>query len=349
MADATQPVSELPDKGPADDTALSASEGENALAALLDDQGDDLDPVNGHEDTKAEPSTFDEDDAPEDVAPDDTPADDDPQDDETPYEGGRFASDNAKVTLDDGTVITVAQLKRNNLFQRDYSKKTEELARERETYQTKASQVEQTAQQLHQEREYLKWFAETYAPDPPQPPTVPVAVNPMAHLQYEEQKRAYDTFAQSYYQMLEAQKAEQERNQGETAKQRQDRLKSEAEKLSARYKILNDPQKRQMFWSETFENAHKFYGMSREEAEAELVTAKQVEILRDAIAYRRMKAKAPEVQKQVTQAPRIITGSTQKRSDPRSLASRNKQQSMARLSETGSPRDAEAVLMNMDL
>ena len=47
--------------------------------------------------------------------------------------GGRFVSRDAKVRLDDGTVISVGDLARNNLYQRDYTRKTEELKAERET------------------------------------------------------------------------------------------------------------------------------------------------------------------------------------------------------------------------
>ena len=54
---------------------------------------------------------------------------------EPEIKGGRFAPDSAKVTLDDGSVTTIAELKRGSLFQRDYTQKTQALAEERKSFE----------------------------------------------------------------------------------------------------------------------------------------------------------------------------------------------------------------------
>src|SRR5688500_16103369 len=96
------------------------------ISNLLDDPTPD--PVEDEPDEAAAPP---EDDDPLGLGAEDVDADtpEEPDGSEEPeIKGGRFAPDTAKVTLEDGTVITVAELKRNNLFQRDYTRKRQEEA-----------------------------------------------------------------------------------------------------------------------------------------------------------------------------------------------------------------------------
>jgi len=118
MPEATSP------SGTAEDTALSFDAGVDALSNLdLDPETPDL-PEDQDQDAAGSEDTVDE------AALD---AEATAEDDETdaPEEvaaGGKFVSKDAKVRLDDGTVISVGELARNNLFQRDYTRKTEEHA-----------------------------------------------------------------------------------------------------------------------------------------------------------------------------------------------------------------------------
>ena len=83
--------------------------------------------------------------------------------------GGQFVSDKGKVTLDDGTVLTVADLKRNNLFQRDYTRKTTELSMEREQFHKDREFVGQHAQAVAQQRQVMAAFMQKYLPQAPDP------------------------------------------------------------------------------------------------------------------------------------------------------------------------------------
>lgn len=352
MADGPMNVSELPDKGPADDMPLSFNDGVNALADFLDDQDEDLDPVQGHEEqTKAEEPTFidDEEDTPvdedgEESEDDEQAADEDEDGSDKPYEGGRFASDNAKVTLEDGTVITVSELKRNNLFQRDYSKKTEELARTRETVETRQKEVEQAQEQTTKEREYLLWFAQQYAPQPPVPPDVDATVNPMAWIQYQQAHGQYQQLAANYQQMVEQQTAATQAKDAETQKEAQDRLRSEAARLTEKFPVLKNPEKGKIFWDEIAKGGKEYYGLDPEQLFPQLNTAETVEIFRDALRYRAAKAKAPAVQKDIAAKPHLVQGS--RRVSPQQKQTRSRNEKVQRLKETGSPEAFGAYLMD---
>jgi len=118
------------------------------LTKALQDDPSLMDPV---EDEKEETPAADDnqDDDPlgfdaEDVAAD--AADEPDESDEAEIKGGRFAPDTAKVTLDDGTVTTIAELKRGTLFQRDYTQKTQALSEDRKTFEAERQQVSQLAQ-----------------------------------------------------------------------------------------------------------------------------------------------------------------------------------------------------------
>jgi len=116
------------DAGTVDDAPLSINEGVENLTSLLADPETDL-PTDQEDEAIAEADDGEDPDVDvsEDVDPDEAAEDSDgPQD--ADIKGGGFAPDTAKVTLEDGTVISVADLKRNNLFQRDYTRKTQELA-----------------------------------------------------------------------------------------------------------------------------------------------------------------------------------------------------------------------------
>lgn len=159
--------------GPVDDELKTFDQSVEDISNLL---GDDpaTDPIAGDADP-AKADAGDDGDEPEiDVSEDVEDSEGDENEDgsdEPEIKGGRFAPDTAKVTLEDGTVITVADLKRNNLFQRDYTKKTTELAAEREQINSRATEVNQQAQSLAQLAERLQHFSHTYLPTPPR--TVP--------------------------------------------------------------------------------------------------------------------------------------------------------------------------------
>lgn len=300
-------------------------------AAATTEEADEVDPL------------FADEEEAEDVGTEDAEAPD--GSDEPEIKGGRFAPDSAKVTLDDGTVITVADLKRNNLFQRDYTKKTTELTAEREQVTALKSEVDQYAQSLNQSREYLAWYAETHLPkDPGRFAGDPVR-DPVAYMQWQQQRDTYLEHQQAY-QTFQQQKADDDqRKSGETQKQAQARIKREQEALVKALPILKDPVKGQEAWNTLVRGATEHYGFSAEEVNG-LIDHRMPLVLRDALAYRRIKAAAPKVQEKVRQPAPVRPG---KRAPTDTRETQGRQVRSERLRNSGRFEDGVAALQDFDL
>lgn len=317
------------------------------LSNLLEDPETDL-PEDDQDEAAAQPEAEEEDDPlfaedAEDVGAEDAEAPD--GSDEPEIKGGRFAPDSAKVTLDDGTVITVADLKRNNLFQRDYTKKTTEMAAEREQLTSLRSEVDQYAQSLNQSREYLAWYAETYLPkDPGRFAGDPVR-DPVAYMQWQQQRDIWVEHQQAYQAFQQQKQDDEQRKSGETQKQAHAHLQREREALLKALPILKDPVKGPEAWNTLVRGAVEHYGYTADEVNTRQDHRDAV-MLRDALAYRRIKAAAPKVQEKVRQPAPVRPG---KRAAPNAQVSKERQARSERLRNSGSFEDGVAALQDFDL
>jgi len=351
MADSqTNASDDLANAAPVMSEALSEAQAEDRLTALLDGtpETDHADEDEGKDDSDADEAAVtdpDEDQLdPADLPEDDetVEADEDTDGPDTELKGGRFAPDTAKVTLEDGTVITVADLKRNNLFQRDYSKKTEEVARKGEALTKEREEFSQLQAQIQQEREYARWTIEQLAPQEPKRPELSAAQDPMAWLQYQEDMGKYQTVVTAWQAMHQGQEAEKQRQQQAQQAQLSQIIAKEREALFNAIPILKDDNKRKAWFEETWQDAGSFYGFTAEELNG-ITDHRVLKALKDATRYQKAKAKAPTVQKEVQARPTVAQGSG-RRPNPEASARRETDGMRKRLRETGSEADAEALL-----
>ncbi len=333
-------IDNLPDeKGPVDD-AMTYDQQVEDISNLLGDP--EPDPAKD-EDANAE----NEDDpeielSPEDVADEDSEETDDGSVPE--IKGGRFAPDSAKVTLDDGTVTSVAELKRNTLFQRDYTRKTTELSAEREQMQAHVAEVNQRAQSLSQQADYIEWFSQNYLPQAPQPPSDPN--DPVGYLDYVRRKEAYEQVQGTInYFQSQKQQAEYEARQQHEQQSRQE-MQSEMQALVSKDKLFADNTKAKAFLEEVAEKGAEWWGVTRQDI-GQIRTAKAFLILRDAMRYRKAVAKAPELTKQVSAKPQMVTGG--KRAAPGAKVTTQRAARSEALRSTGSFDAGVKSLMDLDL
>lgn len=316
------------------------------ISKLLEDPATDL-PEGEEDNAEAAPVENPEDDplgldAAEDVG---EASAGEPEGSEAEIKGGRFAPDSAKVTLDDGSVITVADLKRNNLYQRDYTRKTTELAAEREQISARKSEVDQQAQSLDQLREYAAWYAQTYLPQPPAPFEGDPTSDPVGYMKWTQSRDRWNEHAQAFQQFQAFQAGEQQRRTDETARQRADRDRQEADALIKAMPVLKDPQRREQAWNALVSGAQQHYGVPAEEVNS-FQSHKYLLILRDALAYRRIKDKAPQVQEKVAARPAMRPG---QRMPTQAAPSKERQVLSERLSKSGSIDDAVALLSSLKI
>ena len=315
------------------------------LTKTLQDDPLIADPVEASaEETPAAEETPDDDplglDA-EDVAAD---AADEPDESEAEIKGGRFAPDTAKVTLDDGSVTTIAELKRGTLFQRDYTQKTQALSEERKTFEAERQQVSQYVQQVEQLREYASWYAETYLPKKPEPFTGDRMNDPMGYLQWSQKNDEWQAHAQAYQQFLQQKATADEQKKGETDKQFQERRLREAEALGKAIPVFKDPAKADAAWNAMVTGAAD-YGFSREDLEG-VVDHRQLVILRDALAYRKLKAKAPQAPVEAARRPPVREG---RRAPADQQQTRQKQNLTERLNKPGNFDAGVELLRNLNI
>lgn len=335
--------SDLP-KGTADDAALSLDDGADAIENLFGDPEADL-----SEDDQAVNEADEESDAEGDEpeAEDDDEADaeegDDQQEEQdgpSEYASGRFAADNAKVTLDDGTVITVADLKRNNLFQRDYTRKTQELAEDRKNFQQVQQQVDQYALAIAQQRDFLAQAAQQFMPQPPDK-----AMREYDPLGYQAAKEDYDERVRVLSQIQAQQHHQQQWVEHERQRQDAELRQQEAARLFEAMPELKDQKVYRKFWDEAVETVAD-YGFSAQELD-QMLDHRFYKAVRDLAKYRKAKASQPKVKQDLQNRPKLIKGG--KRMDPKAKTSREAQAKSERLRRTGRFEDGVAALMDFDL
>jgi len=308
---------------------------------LKDDDLPEADPVIEKEDT--EQAADDDGEEPEITAEDVEAAEAEDEDgsEEPEVKGGRFAPDSAKVTLDDGTVTTVGELRRNTLFQRDYTKKTTELKAEREAFDNERQEVSQFAQSLAEFRDYVAWYAEQNLPKQPEPFKGRPDDDPMGYMKWQHQVQQWQDHQQAFQAFQQNKEQEDQRKAGETQKQMQERIARERDALFESWPVLKDPVKGQQAWNGLVTGATQYYPKLTAEEINGLQDHRFVQVLKDAVAYRKIKDAAPKVQADVRK-PAIQDG----RRAPSKVPGAQKMQS-ERFSQTRSLDDAAAVLKNL--
>lgn len=333
---------DLSDKGTGGE-ALTFDEGVEALADVFTDQDIDLsdddepaqtkagtepedeeeaDDVEVEEDEDSEEvDTEDEEDEPEDVDQDDSE-----EDENDPVK----ATDDLVVELDDGTPITVGELKRNNLFQRDYTKKTVELAEQKKEVEQKAASVSQLEQSLAEMQEVLLGYYQARAPKQPDPRDY--EHDPLGYQSALAEYNEYVTEWNAVYQQREEGVKKQQEQQQQQARERV--LQEYNALLSKLPKNLQNEKELDQFFAREIAGASEHYGFTREEISSAMVQDhRMILALRDANAYRRLKKKAPDVQKKMSAKPKLVKSS--KRPDPKTQQRRAKSAKSAELRRTG--------------
>jgi hypothetical protein len=155
--------------------------------------------------------------------------------------------------------------------------------------------------------------------------------------QYQERMKMLNSLAQQKQQ--EEQKTT-EQKQAELAEY----LAAQKQLLVQKLPHLKDDGKREAFKKEAHEIGGKVYGITPEEL-GQIADARYMQILHDAIAYQKLKAKAATVQKQVVAKPKLVQ---QQRMAPQTVQERDRQGRFESLRKSGSidaaARAIEALL-----
>lgn len=326
-------------QGTADDGALSFDEGVDAISNLLD-PGTDLDEDNeGTQEAEGEASPDDEElEAIDDDGSEEESEQEDDGPDET-YSGGKFAADDAKVTLEDGSTITIAELKRNNLFQRDYSRKTEELAHVRKDYETKEASITEAATALTQQWEFIQAYAQNFMPQPPTQEML--RSDPIGYM---EQKAAFDEHMARIDQISHARQQYDQQSQKKATEEAARKRETERNLMFAALPHLRDPKRWESFENDAKNMLQQVYKIAPEHV-AGIDDHRMIHIVHDALAYRKLLEKKPAAAAAVRETPKMKMVQKQ-RVSPQGVKNRDYQAKSAALKKTGDFDAGVAVLMN---
>lgn len=283
-------------------TSLSFADGVNAIENLLSDDlldgdtkgSDGQKPVQKPEETTQEVSDDD------DLVIDDDDVSDDPQ--EETQETSSKVDDDYEIEID-GEKVTLGDLKKGNLRQRDYTKKTEELARQRDEIATERTSIqklrEQAETELAQERQRLYKVAARYFPQ--KPSREMLDSDPIGYMQAMEEFNA---------RVEEMQALEYEDQQRAAAQQEQSSAKAkewEAEQrayLYSKVPSLKDETKRTAFIQDLSEIGMKEYGLTAEEI-PQITDGRYLRVLHDAIQYRKAVSKRDATKQVLETKPKM--------------------------------------------
>lgn len=343
MADANPPANPGTDVAPATEQDHVAAL-ENLLEPPETDQPDESEEPEAAQQKTDEDDPLGLDTMAEDVAEDAADETDGP---DAEIKGGRFAPDSAKVNLDDGTTITIAELKRNNLFQRDYTSKTQALSEERKTLDAEREQWSQYAQSLSQSRDYLAWYAETQVRQKQPEPFKGDALNdPAGFMKWQQDMSEWQTHLQAYQSFMAQRQSEDTRKTGESEQQTQAQQQQQLMALRNAMPVLNDPVKGKAALDALEAGATRLYGYTAEDLKGKAFKDhRDLLVLRDALAFHRIKEKAPKVQEQIAAKP-VTPG---KRTAPQTVSVKARQERTERLRKSGSFEDGVASLTDFNL
>lgn len=326
-----------PSQEAANDTARSFDQGVEDISNLLD--GPETAPVEGEDreaNIDAEPG--------DEPGPDEVEAtdDDDSTDEEEAgpdYSKGKFASDDAKVTLKDGSILSVTDLKRGYLAQQDSSRRDQELRAKEQELKANNTKMNEIAQALVAQRDFLLQYAEKKAPKAP--PRDMLETDPIG---YWRAKAEYDDDLTEFNALQYHRQAEQQRLQEEAGEALKAFKNEEARKLFEAIPEFRKPEVYNKFWSDAQRVMSEKYGIMPEEL-AETIDSRMYKAMRDLIKFHNAQAAAPKVKEQLQGKPQMLKGG--QRPDPKTKISRDAKSRTEQLRKTGRPEDAVAAIMDL--
>lgn len=207
---------------------------------------------------------------------DDTTDSDEDEDGQDEYAGGRFAANSARVTLEDGSTVTVDELKRGYQRQGDYTRKTQEVAESRKAAEAETQRVKQLQEQIAADRDLVLTLAQTVMPQKPSLDLL--RSDPMG---YWEANAAYEAQVEQVTKVAQQRQQEQARQQQETQAQMEARKASEAKRLLEVMPELKDPTRYTSFIEKGSVVMAEKYGLTSEELGNMLSDHRFYPIMRD--------------------------------------------------------------------
>ena len=281
-------------------------------------------------------------DAEEDVDAVEASDDSDYEDDATEYTDEVEAVEDDSETLFDVTIDgkpqrwTLSQLKQSAAGQGYIQQKMRENA-------DQARQLQEAQAQLAQQQQYvLSVYNQMQSGEfvAPVPPSKDLFQNDP--IGYMEEKIKYDEDVQRYNANMQKLQYMQQQQQQMTAQEQQARKQEQMQLLQQRIPEFADPQKYEKAAQDMLRGGQEYYGVPQE-ALMQLTDAVEIEILYDAIKYRRMQANRKNVDAKARDAKPMVKAGSKRVQDGVAATRRKAEQ---KLRKSGSIEDALSLMIN---
>lgn len=297
---------------------------------------------------QSEPEEPAEDDA--ELATDETDGEEAPDEDEgqaeeedqqeEPAETPAYVAPEAKVKLPDGEEITVADLIKGNLRDRDYRQKTMATAELERSVKAKASEIQQLEKSLAEDRDWTIQLIQSLMPQRPDP-----SMYTHDPIGFGEQDLAYRTRKEQLDYLVHQAQQTQQRTQAEAQENDKTKRATEWQATLEKMPELKDAKRLQSFVADIQQHVPD-YGYSPQEMQQIGMDHRVVLVLKDAIAYRKLQANKSRVAAKVEGRPPVQRGGT--RPTPEAQQAKDTRAAMDRLKSSGSLRDGVAALLALE-
>lgn len=322
-------------------TALSSDEGAKRISALFSTPKEQPEqPKAETTPAKAEPVAQEpiEEATTDDVSDDDTS---DVVDDVTDAPEPEPESEPVRYRLSDGTEVTADEIeewRRGTLRQSDYTRKTQEAAKEKKAAEELKAHLAEQQKFYESTVPVISEVLKARMPSPPDP-----AMMREDPLGYMEAKDAYERAVSDYQSIVNAYQQHQERIAAETKAEQERRLHNAKEQLLVMLPELRAPERMKEFQDKLVQNI-VHYGYEPQDLNG-LEDPRMVAVLKDAIAYRELKASQPKaISKAKDAAPVQVPG---KRSSPQEAAQKAKQERLRQLRKTGDRNVGQSLIRDL--
>jgi hypothetical protein len=270
----------------------------------------------------------------------------DESDDEPESDQGRFVAKNGKVKLDDGSVVTVAELVDGRLLRSDYTRKTMEHSEAVKAFEARSSAIAQQEQELQQRTEFVTSLLQQIVPPPPNPELADPRSPNYNPQQYMAQRAQHDYWAGHLGQVEAQQQQAMQAKQAEMQKSSAEKARAEWGKLVERIPDLKEQAKADQFAKDLI-RVGQTYGFSEQELMAQLPGDHRFSLaLRDASRWQRFQANKAKAQKKVEGKVPVLKGG--QRLDPQRAKAKEGRAAMERLNQSGSLKDGVAALLAIE-
>lgn len=251
-------------------------------------------------------------------------------------------SDDVVITLKDGEKISLGDLKRNNLFQRDYTRKTEELKAQREQLQTEfQQQVSAAESEIRQRRDFILDNWQRFIPQEPDPSMMDDKSEKFDPIGYLQAKQHYDD-AVGRLNALHNERVNEATAQSEKEKAAAEEFaREEWGKFLDSNKRLQSEDKLKAFRDDVKSFGVGHYKLKPEEVQG-ITDHRYMQVLHDAIAYRKLVAKSQAAKQEITAKPKLRQ---QQRMSPQTVQNRDRQGRFENARQAGS---LEAVARSIE-